>query len=107
MRGLVPQGEVEAPAGTPALGGDAAGEVSLVQRVRGLLLSMLVMDRRMGLTMVMVCAWRQLAELPKMVEGVQSQDPTVQLEAVTKFRKLLSIGERRRLPCRCRRTDPH
>lgn len=31
-----------------------------------------------------------------MVEGVQSQDPTVQLEAVTKFRKLLSIGERRR-----------
>jgi hypothetical protein len=39
------------------------------------------------------CAWRQLAELPKMVEGVQSQDPTVQLEAVTKFRKLLSIGE--------------
>lgn len=27
-----------------------------------------------------------------MVAGVQSTDPTVQLEAVTKFRKLLSIG---------------
>lgn len=27
-----------------------------------------------------------------MVQGVQSTDPTVQLEAVTKFRKLLSIG---------------
>lgn len=35
---------------------------------------------------------RQLAELPLMVQGVQSSDPTTQLEAVTKFRKLLSIG---------------
>ncbi|ETI56771.1 hypothetical protein F441_00822 [Phytophthora nicotianae CJ01A1] len=44
--------------------GDAAGEMTLQQR---------------------------LSELPEMVAGVQSGDAAVQLEAVTKFRKLLSI----------------
>uniref|UniRef100_K3X3Z2 Importin subunit alpha n=1 Tax=Globisporangium ultimum (strain ATCC 200006 / CBS 805.95 / DAOM BR144) TaxID=431595 RepID=K3X3Z2_GLOUD len=34
---------------------------------------------------------QRLAELPLMVQGVQSADPATQLEAVTKFRKLLSI----------------
>jgi hypothetical protein len=48
VRGLVAQGEVEVPAGSPALGGDAVGEVSLVQRVRGWLPSRLAVDRRRG-----------------------------------------------------------
>lgn len=34
----------------------------------------------------------QLAQLPQMVQGAQSTDPETQLDAVTKFRKLLSIG---------------
>ncbi|CAI5700875.1 hypothetical protein KXD40_005792 [Peronospora effusa] len=50
-------------AATPATG-DAAGELTLQQR---------------------------LLELPQMVEGVRSSDAAVQLDAVTKFRKLLSI----------------
>ncbi|OWZ20327.1 Importin alpha-2 subunit [Phytophthora megakarya] len=50
-------------AATPAMG-DAASEMTLLQR---------------------------LSELPQMVSGVQSSDAAVQLEAVTKFRKLLSI----------------
>jgi HEAT repeat protein len=47
-----------------SMGGEAPGDLTLAQR---------------------------LAELPLMVQGVQSSDPTTQLEAVTKFRKLLSI----------------
>ena len=34
---------------------------------------------------------RQLESLPQMVQGVQSNDPAMQLEATTQFRKLLSI----------------
>lgn len=34
----------------------------------------------------------QLESLPAMVAGVWSDDPTMQLEAPTQFRKLLSIG---------------
>ena len=29
----------------------------------------------------------------RLVAGVQSQDPNIQIECVTEFRKLLSIGE--------------
>jgi len=35
----------------------------------------------------------QLEGLPALVQAVLSNDPTVQLEATTQFRKLLSIGE--------------
>jgi hypothetical protein len=35
----------------------------------------------------------QLEGLPAMVQAVRSDDPAVQLEATTQFRKLLSIGE--------------
>lgn len=34
----------------------------------------------------------QLESLPGMVQGVYSEDPAVQLDATTSFRKLLSIG---------------
>ncbi|XP_071722171.1 importin subunit alpha-4-like [Rutidosis leptorrhynchoides] len=34
---------------------------------------------------------KKLESLPVMVQGVQSEDPTLQLEATTQFRKLLSI----------------
>ncbi|TYZ62019.1 hypothetical protein PybrP1_011520 [[Pythium] brassicae (nom. inval.)] len=47
-----------------AMGGDMAGDLTLAQR---------------------------LAQLPQMVQGAQSSVPEVQLDAVTKFRKLLSI----------------
>ena len=33
----------------------------------------------------------QLKSLPQMVQGVKTEDPRVQLEATTQFRKLLSI----------------
>lgn len=35
----------------------------------------------------------QLEHLPSMVAGVWSDDSTLQLEATTQFRKLLSIGK--------------
>lgn len=35
----------------------------------------------------------QLEHLPSMVAGVWSDESTLQLEATTQFRKLLSIGE--------------
>jgi hypothetical protein len=35
----------------------------------------------------------QLEGLPALVQAVLSNDPNVQLEATTQFRKLLSIGE--------------
>ena len=35
----------------------------------------------------------QLESLPAMVNGLNSEDPQLQLEATTQFRKLLSIGE--------------
>ena len=38
----------------------------------------------------------QLDNLPAMVAGVMTEDPQMQLEATTQFRKLLSIGARRR-----------
>jgi len=44
-------------------------------------------------------AWwlAQLEQLPWMTQGVFSEDPKLQLEATTQFRKLLSIGK---LPAR-------
>ena len=39
----------------------------------------------------------QLESLPQMVDGVNSPDPAVQLDATTRFRKLLSIERTRRL----------
>jgi len=40
-------------------------------------------------------AWwlAQLEQLPWMTQGVFSEDPKLQLEATTQFRKLLSIGK--------------
>jgi importin subunit alpha-1 len=35
---------------------------------------------------------KQLESLPAMVAGVYSEDAGTQLEAITQFRKLLSIG---------------
>jgi importin subunit alpha-1 len=35
----------------------------------------------------------QLESLPEMVSGVWSEDKSLQLEATTHFRKLLSIGK--------------
>lgn len=40
---------------------------------------------------------QKLDGLPEMVQVVLSNDPIVQLEATTQFRKLLSIGEAGRL----------
>lgn len=37
----------------------------------------------------------QLENMAAMVQGAWSEDPAVQLEATTQFRKLLSIGEKR------------
>ena len=39
------------------------------------------------------CLRVQLEGLPALVQAVLSNDPNVQLEATTQFRKLLSIGE--------------
>lgn len=36
--------------------------------------------------------WFQLDQLPQLVIGVQSLDPSVQLDTTTAFRKILSIG---------------
>lgn len=36
----------------------------------------------------------QLESLPGLVQGVRSEDRNTQIEAVTQFRKLLSIGKR-------------
>ncbi|KAL5996268.1 hypothetical protein ACLOJK_026342 [Asimina triloba] len=41
---------------------------------------------------------RRLESLPAMVAGVWSEDSSLQLEATTQFRKLLSIGEEKRSP---------
>uniref|UniRef100_A0A6N2MF26 IBB domain-containing protein n=1 Tax=Salix viminalis TaxID=40686 RepID=A0A6N2MF26_SALVM len=37
---------------------------------------------------------KQLEHLPSMVAGVWSEDGSLQLEATTQFRKLLSVGEK-------------
>lgn len=47
----------------------------------------------MPMSSVLPLACWQLESLPAMVQGVYSDDPQVQLEATTQFRKLLSIGE--------------
>ncbi|PON69637.1 Importin subunit alpha [Parasponia andersonii] len=41
---------------------------------------------------------KRLESIPAMVQGVWSADPTLQLEATTQFRKLLSIGKEARSP---------
>lgn len=40
------------------------------------------------------CSLLQLESLPGLVQGVRSDDRNTQIEAVTQFRKLLSIGKR-------------
>jgi importin subunit alpha-1 len=46
----------------------------------------------------MVWCRAQLEQLPWMTQGVFSEDPKLQLEATTQFRKLLSIGATARAP---------
>lgn len=90
----------EATIDETAAASELGGDLTLSQRVRPPSF-FVIPDRTHGslshshsLTRFLSCPWRsaQLAQLPQMVQGAQSSDPETQLDAVTKFRKLLSIG---------------